>query len=144
MIVLLPPTRTLIISQSEVVAELSQVTQQVHPARQNAHCPLQDADPSENPPVPTGWTTKLINPDTVQNMLHYSTGLTATLELAETNGSRYVFSSSKNYYLWNTASQDGWHILNVKSRNELYTQLAKGKGGLKLEELPDYGSDLEG
>ncbi|KAG1858867.1 hypothetical protein F4604DRAFT_1526212, partial [Suillus subluteus] len=72
---------------------------------------------------PTGWTAKFINPNTVQNMLHYSTGLTATLELAETNGSRYVFLSSKNYYLWNTASQEGWRILNVKSRDELYTQL---------------------
>ncbi|KAG1818731.1 uncharacterized protein BJ212DRAFT_1347231 [Suillus subaureus] len=104
----------------------------------------QDADSFKSPPVPTGWTAKLINPDTVQNMFHYSTGLTATLELAEINGSRYVFSSGKDYYLWNTASQEGWRIVNVKSRDELYTQLAKGRGGLELEELPDYGSDLEG
>ncbi|KIK41039.1 hypothetical protein CY34DRAFT_58324, partial [Suillus luteus UH-Slu-Lm8-n1] len=87
--------------------------------------------------VPKGWTTKLVNPHNVENMLHYSTGLTASLELAETNGSRYVFLSGKNYYIWNTTSQDGWRIVNVKSRDELYTQLAMGRGGLKLEELPD-------
>ncbi|KAG2125239.1 hypothetical protein BD769DRAFT_1465341 [Suillus cothurnatus] len=103
----------------------------------------EDAHSSKSPSVPKGWTAKFPNPKTVQTMLHDSTGLPATLELAEDQGSRYIFLSDKNYYIWNTASEQGWHILNVKNREELYTNVAKGKGGLKLEELPDYGSDLE-
>ncbi|KAG1818750.1 uncharacterized protein BJ212DRAFT_1347381 [Suillus subaureus] len=103
----------------------------------------EDTHSSKSPPVPKGWTAKFTNPKTVQNMLHYSTGLTAALELAEDQGSRYIFLSGKNYYIWNTASEQGWHILNAKDRDELYTNVAKGKGGLKLEELPDFGSDLE-
>ncbi|KAG1780733.1 hypothetical protein EV702DRAFT_1080408 [Suillus placidus] len=103
-----------------------------------------DVHLSGSPPVPKGWTAKLLDPKTVQTMLQYSTGLTVTIELAEDQGSRYIFLSGKDYYLWNTASEQGWHILNVKSRDELYSNVAKGKGGLKLEELPDYGDDLEG
>ncbi|KAG1768525.1 hypothetical protein EDD22DRAFT_233610 [Suillus occidentalis] len=104
----------------------------------------QDANASKNSPVPRGWTAQLLNPKTVKTMLKYSTGLDASLELAEDQGSRYIFLSGKDYYLWNTASEQGWRILNVKNREELYSNVAKGKGGLKLEELMDFGDDLEG
>ncbi|KAG1818745.1 uncharacterized protein BJ212DRAFT_1347374 [Suillus subaureus] len=101
-----------------------------------------DSNSSRSPP--RGWSAKFTNPKTVEKMLKYSTGLEATLKLSEDKGSRYIFSSGKDYYIWNTASEQGWRILNVENPEELYTNVARGKGGLKLEELPDYGSDLEG
>ncbi|KAG2336972.1 hypothetical protein BDR05DRAFT_970689 [Suillus weaverae] len=103
-----------------------------------------DVHSSKSPPVPTGWSAELIDPKIVQTMLQYSTGLTGTIELAEDQGPRYIFLSGKDYYIWNTTSEEGWRILNVKNRDELYSNVAKGKGGLKLEELPDYGDNLEG
>ncbi|KAG2038185.1 hypothetical protein BDR03DRAFT_981789 [Suillus americanus] len=114
--------------------------------RHNTHCPLQDADSSTASP-PRGWSATFTNPKILENMLKYSTGLDATLELSEDRGSRYIFSSGKDYYIWNTASEQGWRILNVQNREDLYSNVAsrgKGLGGLELEELPDYGSDLEG
>ncbi|KAG2365021.1 hypothetical protein BDR07DRAFT_1607734 [Suillus spraguei] len=104
----------------------------------------EDAHSFKSPPVPTGWTAKSTHPiyKTVETMLNYSTGLTASLELAEDRGSCYIFSSGKSYYIWNTTSEDGWRILNAKDRDELYTNVANGR--LELEELPDFGSDLEG
>ncbi|KAG2038184.1 quinon protein alcohol dehydrogenase-like superfamily [Suillus americanus] len=106
----------------------------------------QDADSSTASP-PRGWSATFTNPKILENMLKYSTGLDATLELSEDRGSRYIFSSGKDYYIWNTASEQGWRILNVQNREDLYSNVAsrgKGLGGLELEELPDYGSDLEG
>ncbi|KAG1732291.1 hypothetical protein EDB19DRAFT_1734638, partial [Suillus lakei] len=113
--------------------------------RRKAHNLSQDAHSSKSPSVPKGWTAEFTNCDAEETMLHYSTGLTATLELAEINGSCYIFSSDKDYYMWNTASEQGWRIINVKSREELYSKMAaKGRlEGLKLEALPDFGSDLE-
>ncbi|KAG2354189.1 hypothetical protein BDR07DRAFT_1614399 [Suillus spraguei] len=104
----------------------------------------EDAHSSKSPPVPTGWTAGFTDNNNAETMLNYSTGLTANLELTEDGGSRYIFSSGKSYYLWNTTSEDGWRILNAKDRDEFYINVAKGKGGLELEELPDFGSDLEG
>ncbi|KAG1818753.1 uncharacterized protein BJ212DRAFT_108677 [Suillus subaureus] len=103
----------------------------------------QDADSSTASP-PRGWSATFTNPKNVENMLKYSTGLEATLQLSDDRGSRYIFSSGKEYYIWNTVSQQGWRILNVQNREDLYNGIARGRGGLKLEELPDYGSDLDG
>ncbi|KAG2075661.1 hypothetical protein BDR04DRAFT_1091237 [Suillus decipiens] len=104
----------------------------------------EDALSSKGPPVPIGWTAEFTDDKNAETMLNYSTGLTASLELTEVAGSRYIFSSGKSYYIWNTASQQGSRILNAKDRDELYINVAKGKGGLEMEELPDFGSDLEG
>ncbi|KAG2115506.1 hypothetical protein DEU56DRAFT_174954 [Suillus clintonianus] len=82
-----------------------------------------DANSSKSPPVPTGWITEHMYPEAVENMLRCSTGLPATFELAEIAGARYIFSSGKDYYLWNNISTEGWRILNVKSRDDLYTQV---------------------
>ncbi|KAG2125241.1 hypothetical protein BD769DRAFT_1668964 [Suillus cothurnatus] len=103
----------------------------------------QDADPSTL--SPPGWTTRpnLTDPRTVEEMFKDSTGLTATLELAEDEGSRYIFSSDQVFYVWNTASEQGWKIVGETSRDSLYDFVKTGRG-LRLEELPDYQNDLEG
>ncbi|KAG1719910.1 hypothetical protein EDB19DRAFT_1607023, partial [Suillus lakei] len=72
---------------------------------------------------PTGWTAKIIHPEAVKKMLHYSTGLTATVELSQVQGWRYIFLSGKDYYIWNTTSEQGWRIINVTSREELYSKM---------------------
>jgi len=78
-------------------------------------------------------------------MLKEYTGLTGTLVLSEESGTRYIFSSGKHYYVWNCSCDDGWRLLDINSREELYGHLAKGRGlqGLKIELVPDFG-DLEG
>ncbi|KAG1860182.1 hypothetical protein DFJ58DRAFT_726194 [Suillus subalutaceus] len=75
----------------------------------------QDADSSAASP-PRGWSATITNPKIVEEMLKYSTGLDATLELSEDRGSRNTSIASRG----------------------------KALGALKLEELPDYGGDLEG
>ncbi|KAG2038181.1 hypothetical protein BDR03DRAFT_981785 [Suillus americanus] len=108
-----------------------------------ADIPQDAASSNKSQGLPRGWTDKLIYPEPVEEMFNYSTGLKATFELAEQKGSRYIFSLNGHYYIWNTVSEQGWRILNAKNHGELYNNIAMGKGGLKLEELPDFGSDLE-
>ncbi|KAG2365624.1 hypothetical protein BDR07DRAFT_1607367 [Suillus spraguei] len=51
----------------------------------------EDAHSSKSPPVPTGWTAGFTDNNNAETMLNYSTGLTASLELTEDEGSRYIF-----------------------------------------------------
>ncbi|KAG1720007.1 hypothetical protein EDB19DRAFT_2044819 [Suillus lakei] len=105
--------------------------------------PSQVPDSSRSASVPAGWTTTLIYPNAVINMLKSSTGFTASIELAEIKGSRYIFLSGKIYYMWNTVNEQGWSIVNVTSRDELYRNMAAGGAGLDLQPLPEFGDDLE-
>ena len=82
-------------------------------------------------------------PDTVKTMLAESTGLKVdTIELAEVYGSCYIFVSDTSYYVWDSASQEGWRVVQPTGRDALFSQMAKG-ATLELELLEYYSGDLE-
>ncbi|KIJ67981.1 hypothetical protein HYDPIDRAFT_107541 [Hydnomerulius pinastri MD-312] len=88
--------------------------------------------------VPRGWTDKIVLLATVKTMLAESTGLKVDkVELAEIRGCRYIFSTGRDHYMWNTASEDGAYVKAPTGRAALFAQLEADPSKLELEPLPE-------
>ncbi|KAF9219630.1 hypothetical protein BS17DRAFT_789092 [Gyrodon lividus] len=100
--------------------------------------------------IPKGWTDNIYQETTIKEMINESTGLTVDkVDLAEIAGSRYVFSSGENLYLYNCSSQEGAVVKSPRGRDALFAQMAANTtpsvfSNVVLEALVVPDSDSEG
>lgn len=89
--------------------------------------------------IPKGWTNKISAraKAQVEDMLEEETNLpNVMLDLAETAGNQYLFTSGLTFYFWNVATQAGVRVLNQTDKAKLYAQIEEDIRKVETERLP--------